>query len=53
MIQIVCGWLSFTLLAYLFTENINLGYGDGAWFENFDAGVLTGIAIAYDVSYYL
>lgn len=40
-------------LAYLLTMNITLGNDEGAWFEKFDAGVLTGIAIAYDISYYL
>jgi hypothetical protein len=37
----------------LFTENISLGYSENAWYYSFDAKVLTGIAIAYDVSYYM
>ena len=52
-IQVVFGYVTFSLLCYLFTENINLGYGEGSWYDNFDAGVLTGIALAYDISYYL
>jgi hypothetical protein len=53
LIQVVFGYLTFTALAYLFTENISLGYSEGAWFDSFDAKVLTGVAIAYDISYYL
>lgn len=52
-IQVIFGYVTFSLLCYLFTENVHLGYGDGAWYDNLDAGVLTGIALAYDISYYL
>jgi hypothetical protein len=53
VIQFICGYLTFFLLAYLLTMKINFNNKDGAWYEEFDAGVLTGLAIAYDVSYYL
>jgi hypothetical protein len=42
--------LTFLFLAYLFTEPLKIGYGEGAWYDNFDAGVLFGIAVAYNIS---